>query len=124
MQIGSIYMVSHPDTSVCILLVVLLMYLATGYMGLITCLEFFSGWEHFPLFGRFGYVEMIRVLTIKVLHLCRLSTCVHVRYIYGRLYNVWRIKTYLRRCVHTWSTLRGILLPNMDGSMILELALL
>jgi hypothetical protein len=43
------------------------MYLATGYMGLITGLELFSGWERLPLFGRFGYVEMIRFLMIKVL---------------------------------------------------------
>ena len=27
-----------------------------------------------PLFGRFGYVEMIRFLTIKVFLLCRSST--------------------------------------------------
>ena len=38
-----------------------------GYMRLITCLELFLGWERLPLFGRFGYVEMIRFLTIKVL---------------------------------------------------------
>ena len=27
--------------------------------GIVTGLEFFSGWEHLPLFDRFGYVEMI-----------------------------------------------------------------
>ena len=32
----------------CILRVVLLIYLATGYMGLITSLEFSSGWECLP----------------------------------------------------------------------------
>ena len=63
------------------------MYLATGYMGLITGLELFSGWERLPLFGRFGYVEMIRFLTIKVLLLCRLSTDVPGLFVYGPLYN-------------------------------------
>ena len=67
------------------LLVVLLINLATGYMGLITGLEPFSEWERLPLFGRFGSVEMIRLLTIKVLLLCRLSTYIPVRSIYSHL---------------------------------------
>ena len=65
----------------------LLIYLVTGYMGLITGFEHFSGWERLPLFGRFGYVEMIRFLMIKVLLLCRLSTDVAGRFVYGPLYN-------------------------------------
>ena len=97
------------------------MYLATGYMGLITGLELFLGWERLPLFGRFGYVEMIRFLTIKVLLLCRLSTDVPGLFVYGPLYNAWRIETNLRRCVYDWRLRRGILLPNMGGSMILGL---
>ena len=104
------------------LLVVLLMYLATGYMGLITGLEPFSEWERLPLFGRFDSVEMIRFLTIKVLLLCRLSTDVPGLFVYGPLYNVWRIETCLWRCVHDWRLRRGILLPNMGGNMILGLA--
>lgn len=52
-----------------------------------------------------------------------LSTDVPVRSVYGRLYNVWRIKTCLRRCVHAWRPRREILLPDMDGSMIFGLAL-
>jgi hypothetical protein len=98
------------------------MYLATGYMRLITCLELFSGWERLPLFGRFGYVEMIMFSTIKVLLCCRLSTDVPGLFVYGPLYNAWRIETCLRRCVHDWRLRRGILLTSMGGSMILGLA--
>jgi hypothetical protein len=32
------------------------------------------GWERLPLFGRYGYVEMIKCLTIKTLPSCRLLT--------------------------------------------------
>ena len=116
-------MVSHPNSFLsCILLLVLLMYLATGHTGLITSLELFSGWERLPLFGRFGYVEMIRFLMIKVLLCCRLSIDVPGLFVYGPLYNVWRIGTCLWRCVHDWRLRRGILLPNMGGCMILGLA--
>ena len=83
-----------------------------------------SGWERLPLFGRFVYVEMIRFLTIKVLLLCRLSTDVPGRFVYGPLYNKWRIETCLRRCVHDWRLRGRILLANMGGSMILGLGLL
>ena len=121
MQIGSFYMVSHPNSFWLVSSLVLLMYLATGYMGLITGLEPFSEWERLPLFGRFDSVEMIRFLTIKVLLLCRLSTDVPGLFVYGPLYNVWRIETCLWRCVHDWRLRRGILLPNMGGSMILGL---
>ena len=61
---------------------------------------------------------------IKVLPLCRLSTDVPGRFVYGPLYSEWRIETCLRRCVHDWRLRRGILLPNMGGSMILGLGLL
>ncbi|XBI96470.1 hypothetical protein VPH35_032746 [Triticum aestivum] len=100
----------------------LLMYLATGYTGLITSLELFLGWERLPSLGRFGYVEMISFLTIKVLLSCRLSTDIPGLFVYGPLYNAWRIETCLRRCVHDWRLQRGILLSNMGGSMILGLA--
>ena len=59
---------------------------------------------------------------IKVLLWCRLSTGVPGLFVYGPLYNVWRIEACLRRCVHDWRIRRGILLPNMCGSMILGLA--
>ena len=61
---------------------------------------------------------------IKVLSLCRLSTDVPGRFVYGPLYSEWRIETCLRRCVHDWRLRRGILLPNMGDSMILGLGLL
>src|SRR4051812_39651597 len=91
-------------------------------MVLITSLELFLGWERLPLFARFGYVRRNNVLMIKVLLLCRLSTDVPGRFIYGPLYNVWRIKTYLRRCVHDWRLCQWIPFPNMGGNMILGLA--
>jgi hypothetical protein len=38
-----------------------LIFLETGFTVLITGLERLLGWEHLPLFNRFGYVEMIKV---------------------------------------------------------------
>jgi hypothetical protein len=45
------------------------------------------------LFGRYGYVEMIKYLIINTLFCCRLFTDVPIHSIYGRLYNGWRIET-------------------------------
>ena len=59
---------------------------------------------------------------LKVLLWCRLFTDVPGLFVYGPLYNAWRIEACLRRCVHDWRLRRGILLPNMGGSMILGLA--
>jgi hypothetical protein len=60
------------------------------------------GWERLFLFGRYGYIEMIKCLTTKTLLFCRLSTVVHIHYVYGHLYRGRRIETYLWRSVHGW----------------------
>jgi hypothetical protein len=46
---------------------------------LIIGLEHLLGWERLSLFGRYGYVEMIKYLMIKILLLYRSSTGVPVR---------------------------------------------
>jgi hypothetical protein len=71
-----------------------------------------------PLFGRFGYVKMVKFLTTKMLLLCRLSSGAPVRSDYGRLFKKWRITTCLRRSVHAWKLQRGILFPNMGGRIV------
>jgi hypothetical protein len=71
--------------------------------------------ERLPLFGRYGYVEMIKCLTTKLLPFCRLYTGVSVLYVYGPLFSEWRIETSLWRFVHVWRLRWGILFPNMDG---------
>jgi hypothetical protein len=58
------------------------------------------GWEQLPLFGRYGYVEMIKCLTIKTLPFCRLSTELLVLSVCGRLCNARRIMAFIRRYVH------------------------
>jgi hypothetical protein len=58
------------------------------------------GWERLSLFGRYGYVEMIRCLTIKTLLSCRLYTELSVLYVCGPLCSGWRIAISLRRSVH------------------------
>jgi hypothetical protein len=57
-------------------------------------------WKRLPLFNRYGYVEMIMYLTIKILLSCRLSTELLVLFVYGLLCSVWRIETSLWRSVH------------------------
>jgi hypothetical protein len=42
----------------------------------------------------FGYVEIIKYLTIKYLIFCRLFTCAPVRPVYSHLYDMWRIVTF------------------------------
>ena len=84
-------------------------------MELTIGLKSILGWERLPLFGRFGYVEMINCLTIKTLPSYRLSTELLVLSVCGPLCSGWRTATSLRRCVHVWKLRRGILFPNMDG---------
>jgi hypothetical protein len=48
------------------------------------------------LAGRFGCVEMIRSLTIKIVLSCRLSIDVLVFSVYGHHFSGWRIVAYLR----------------------------
>jgi hypothetical protein len=83
-------------------------------MALIIGLKSILGWERLPLFGRYGYVEMIMCLTIKILPSCRLSTELSVLSVCGLLCGVWRAETYLWRSVHVWKLRRGILFPNID----------
>jgi hypothetical protein len=46
------------------------------------------GWERLPYFGRYDYVEMIKILTIKTILFCRFFTGVPILTVYGRLNNV------------------------------------
>jgi hypothetical protein len=56
--------------------------------------------KRLPLFGRYGYVEMIKCLTIKTLPSCRLSTGLLIHSVCGYLCGVWRIVIFIRRSVH------------------------
>jgi hypothetical protein len=91
-QIGSTY--THH--------VVLRIFLATGLMMWILGLNHLLGWERLLLFGRYGCVEMTRFLIINVVLFCRSSTVAQLCSVCGRVYNVWFIETYLRRCLHGW----------------------
>jgi hypothetical protein len=81
------------------------------------------GWERLPLFGRFGYVEMIKCLIIKTLPPCRLSTELSVLSVCGHRFSDWRIAAYLRRSVRVWKLRRGILFSNIDGRIAYVLLL-
>jgi hypothetical protein len=87
-------------------------------MVLILDLELLLGWDRLPLYGCFGYVEMTKFLSLKIILSCRSSTCVHVCSVCGHLFSGWRIETYLWRCVHNWRLQRGILSPYMDSRII------
>jgi hypothetical protein len=64
-------------------------------MELTIGLKSILGWERLPLFDRYGYVEMIKCLTIKTLLFYRLSTDLLVHSICGRLCSVHRIETFI-----------------------------
>jgi hypothetical protein len=64
-------------------------------MALVIGQKSILGWERLPYFGRYNYVEMIKSLTIETLLFCKLFTGVPIFTVYGRLYNMWRIETYL-----------------------------
>jgi hypothetical protein len=81
------------------------------------------GWERLPLFGRYGYVEVIKYSTTKALPFCKLYTGVSVLSVHGHLYRGWRIETYIRRFVYGWRLRRGILFPNMGGRIVFGSAL-
>jgi hypothetical protein len=60
------------------------------------------GWVHLQLSGRFGYVEMIKKIMIKIVLSCRLCTDVPVFSVCGHLFSGWRIATCLQRSIHGW----------------------
>jgi hypothetical protein len=93
-------------------------------MELTIGLKSILGWERLPLFDRYGYVEMIKCLTIKTLPSCRLSTGLSVHSVCGRLCSVSRIATFIRRFVHDWKLRRGIFFPNMNDRIAYVLVLL
>jgi hypothetical protein len=93
-------------------------------MVLIIGLKIILRWERLPLFDRYGYIEMIKCLTIKTLPSCRLYTELLELSVCGPLCSGWRTATSLRRCVHVWKLRRGILFLNMDGRIAYGLVLL
>jgi hypothetical protein len=93
-------------------------------MESIICLRSILGWERLHLLDRYGYVEIIKCLTIKTLLSCRLSTGLSVYSICGGLCSVQRIATYIPRYVHNWKLRREILFPNKDGCIAYVLLLL
>jgi hypothetical protein len=88
--------------------VVLLIFVGISLMESIIGLKSILGWEQLRLFGRYGYVKMIKCLTIKTLLFCRLSIWTSVLSIYGHLYKGWRIVTFIWRSVHDWRLQLGI----------------
>jgi hypothetical protein len=97
-------------------------FLATGLMVWILCLNHLLGWESLLLFGRHGYAEMIKFLIINVVLFCRSSTVAQLCSVCGRVYNMWFIETSLRGCLHGWRIRRGIFFLNIGGSVICGLA--
>ena len=67
---------------------------------------------------------MTRSLMIKILLLRRYYTEAQVCSDHGPHYNASKLETFLWRCLHDWSTRRGIFLSDMDGIGIFGLALL
>jgi hypothetical protein len=62
-------MVSHPSSFNLIFTMQYYQYfLEIGLMELTISLKSILGWERLPLFGRYGYVEMIKCLTKKLFH--------------------------------------------------------
>jgi hypothetical protein len=61
--------------------------LEVSYMVLISGLGGLLGWESWPLFDRFGCVEMTKFLMIKIMRSCRLSTDVPVSSVCGHLFS-------------------------------------
>jgi hypothetical protein len=82
------------------------------------------GRERLHLFDRYGYVEMIKCLTIKTPLFCRLSTSIPILFVYGRLYRVWRTATCLWRSIHGWRLRWRMLFPNVAGRIACDLDLL
>jgi hypothetical protein len=58
------------------------------------------GWERLPLYGRYGYVGMIKYFPTKLFLFCRLSTGVLVLSVCGRLNRRWSIETCFWRSFH------------------------
>jgi hypothetical protein len=83
-------------------------YSGIGFTGLITGLERLLGWERLLSYDRYGCVEFIKCLTIKILLLYRSSTSVPILFVYGRLFSGWRTVTCLWRSVRLETTTRDI----------------
>jgi hypothetical protein len=64
-------------------------------------LSYLLEWKRVSLFDRFGYVEMTKSLTIKMIPLCRLCSGGQLISIRGSLYNMGGIATY--SCLHDWT---------------------
>jgi hypothetical protein len=92
-------------------------------MVLITSTKSFLGWQRLHLFGRFGYVGMTKLLIIKIVLSCKLSTDVLALYVYGRSFTVWRTTTYFWRCARACRIRRDSFFRGMDDSIIYELTL-
>jgi hypothetical protein len=60
---------------------------ATGYMILITGLEWTLECGCLALFGHLSYVEITKFSILKILCSCRLSTGAQVYFVYSYLYN-------------------------------------
>jgi hypothetical protein len=86
-----------------------------GFMVLITGLKHLLGWERLLLFGRFGYVDMIKCLTIKIILFCMLSM-VH------RYTSLMVVFIRVENCnLYTVEAMSGILFTNMDGLITIRL---
>jgi hypothetical protein len=79
--------------------------------------------EHLPLFGRYGYVEMIKCLMIKTLLLCRSSAGVPVHSVYVRLFSGSSTVTYFMEVCVRLETIMRDTFSNIGGSIIYGLAL-
>jgi hypothetical protein len=112
-------MVNHPSSILAYIShAVLPIFLRIGFTTLIIALEFLLGWERLSLFGRFGYVEMIKCLMIKILLSCRSTTVILVCSVYGHLSNGWRTATCLRELYTIRGHNEAYFFPNMGGRII------
>jgi hypothetical protein len=67
---------------------VLPIFLSIGLMGWIKGLKCLLGWQSLPLFGRFGYVEMMLFLMQKIALLYRSSTGAVLYSVHAHLFSI------------------------------------
>jgi hypothetical protein len=72
------------------------------------------GWERLSLFGRYGYVEMIKCLTIKTLPCCRLYTVIGTLRLWSSLQRLEGRGLFTEVCSRLEATARDTF-PNMDS---------
>jgi hypothetical protein len=85
--------------------------------GIDICLECLLGWERLPLFGLYGYVEIIKCLIIKTLLSCRSSIGTGILHLWSSLRQVENRDLFMEVCSWLETKARDTFL-DMGGSII------